>query len=162
LSSTGIFAPPQHYKGKYFDNNIAASKLLTYDEIATLSAESDKIKRRDQNRALSRLIDKRKIMSVDDDDAVRGLVNSNVLSKKANKILKKAHKAVRHTAKRVKTFRNFIVWFFAFGLIGLGMQITMKSIKQAGGQPLVIGTTVGLTKAVGSFLVIYFLIKETI
>jgi uncharacterized membrane protein YadS len=55
-----------------------------------------------------------------------------------------------------------IVWFFAFGLTGLGMQITFKSIAQAGGQPLIIGTVVGLTKAIGSLIVIMLFVRETI
>jgi uncharacterized membrane protein YadS len=47
-------------------------------------------------------------------------------------LLKKAHKAVRHTATKVAAFRTWITWLFAFGLVGLGMQITLASIKQAG------------------------------
>ena len=46
------------------------------------------------------------------------------------------------------------MWLFAFGLTGLGMQITVASLKQAGGQPLVIGGIVGTIKAVGSLIVI--------
>ncbi len=174
LSTTGIFAPPNHYKGKYFDNsdkvmvkrdaqgNITSSKLLKDDDAAVLQAEFDKVQREDRKAALQRLIDNRKVMSIDDDDTLRGLVNAHVLSKDANKILKHAHKVVRHTAKRVKWFRTLIVWFFAFGLTGLGMQITLASIKQAGGQPLVIGTVVGLTKAAGALIVILLFVRETI
>jgi len=51
---------------------------------------------------------------------------------------------------------------FAFGLIGLGMQITLKSMKQAGGQPALIGGIVGFLKAVLSLIVVLFLISETI
>jgi len=162
LSSTGIFAPANHYKGKYFDNNIKEKKLLKDDQVATLKAEAGKLQREDRKNALARLIENKKVMSIDDDDTLRGLINAKVLSKDANKILKGAHKAVRHTAKRVKKFRQLIVWFFAFGLIGLGMQITMSSIKQAGGQPLVIGTIVGATKAIGSLIVVMMFIHETI
>ena len=162
LSSTGIFAPANHYKGKYFDNNIKESKLLKDDEIATLKAQADKVQREDRKAALGRLLENKKVMSIDDDDTLRGLVNAKVLDKDANKILKHAHKAVRHTAKRVKKFRQLIVWFFAFGLVGLGMQITFASIKQAGGQPLVIGTIVGATKAIGSLIVIMMFVSETI
>jgi uncharacterized membrane protein YadS len=162
LSSTGIFAPANHYKGKYFDNNIKESKLLKDEDAAMLKAEADKVQREDQKAALARLIENKKVMSIDDDDTLRGLVNSKVLSKDANKVLKGAHKAVRHTAKRVKKFRQLIVWFFAFGLVGLGMQITFSSIKQAGGQPLVIGTIVGTTKAIGALIVILLFVAETI
>jgi hypothetical protein len=82
-------------------------------------------------------------MTIEDDDTLRGLANAKVMSKDANKILKGAHKAVRHTAKKVKAFRNWITWLFAFGLVGLGMQITVSSMRQAGGQPAVIGGIVG-------------------
>jgi len=174
LSSTGIFAPPQHYKGKYFDNsekvlvkkdsdgNVTSSKLLKDEQVATLKAEMDKIQREDQKAALGRLIEGKKLMSPDDDTVLRGLVNAKVLSKDANHILKDAHKAVYHTAKRVGWFRDLIIWFFAFGLTGLGMQITFSAIKQAGGQPLVIGTVVGTAKAVGSLIVILLFVGEVI
>jgi len=163
LSSTGIFAPANHYKGKYFDNsNVKESKMLTDADKATLKAQAGKVQREDRKAALGRLLENGKVMSVDDDDALRGLVNAKIMDKKANKILKKAHKAVRHTAKRVKKFRQLIVWFFAFGLVGLGMQITFSSIKQAGGQPLVIGTIVGTTKAIGALIVILLFVGETV
>jgi uncharacterized membrane protein YadS len=162
LSTTGVFAPPNHYQGKYFDNNIKEEKLLKDEQLATLKGEAGKVQREDQKAAYGRLIENRKLMSIDDDDVLRGLVNSKTLSKEANDVLKDAHKAVRHEAKRVKWFRTLIVWFFAFGLTGLGMQITFKSIAQAGGQPLIIGTVVGLTKAIGSLLVIMLFVRETI
>lgn len=166
LSTTGIFAPANHYKGKYFGNTaesgFKSSKLLKDDQKALLQAESAKVQRVDRKAALERLIANGKIMSIDDDDALRGLVNAKVLSKDANKILKGAHKAVRHTAKKIKAFRNWITWLFAFGLVGLGMQITVSSMKQAGGQPAVIGGIVGFTKAVLSLIVVMVLIRDTI
>ena len=162
LSSTGIFAPANHYKGKYFDNNIKTEKLLKDDEIATLQGEVDKVQREDNKVALLRLIENKKVMSIADDDTLRGLVNSKVLSKDANHVLKTAHHAVRHTAKKVKAFRNWITWLFAFGLVGLGMQITVASMKQAGGQPAVIGAIVGTAKAVLSLVVVLMLISETV
>lgn len=67
LSTTGIFAPAQHYKGKYFDNNIKESKMLTAEDVSLLQSEAGKIQRADQQEALGRLIDNRKIMSPDDD-----------------------------------------------------------------------------------------------
>jgi uncharacterized membrane protein YadS len=162
LSSTGIFAPAEHYKGKYFDNNIKVEKLLKDDEVALLQGERDKVQRQDQQGALGRLIENRKVMSPDDDDVLRGLVNTKVLSKDASGILKSAHKAVRHTAKKVGAFRSWITWLFAFGLVGLGMQITLAAIKQAGGQPLVIGGIVGTLKAVLSLVVVLLFVHETI
>ena len=174
LSTTGIFAPAQHYQGKFFDNSEkvmvktdkvtgkTTSKMLKDEQVALLQSELPKVQREDQKAALERLIAERKVASIDHDTVLRGLANAKVLSKDANKILSESHKAVYHTAKRIAWFRDLIVWFFAFGLTGLGMQITFSSIKQAGGQPLVIGTVVGLTKAIGSLIVVLLFVHETI
>ena len=162
LSSTGVFAPKQHYKGKYFDNDIAEAKMLTAAEATALQAEIGTLQRNDQRDAMQRLIENGKVMSIDDDDTLRGVVNAKLLSKDASGILKKAHKAVRHTAKKIAAFRDWITLLFAFGLTGLGMQITLASIKQAGGQPLVIGGVVGTAKAVLSLVVILLFVRETI
>lgn len=163
LSTTGIFAPPNHYKGKYFDNTkVKASKMMTDEQIAVLTANAGKIQRKDRKEALARLIEGRKIASIEDDATIRGIANSRIMGKKAGHVLKKAHKAVRHTAKKVKAFRKWITWLFAFGLVGLGMQITIKSMKQAGGQPAVIGGVVGFTKAALSLVVVMMLISETV
>lgn len=166
LSTTGIFAPANHYKGKYFGNTaesgFKSSKLLKDADKAALQAELGKVQRADRKAAVERLIANGKIMSIDDDDQIRGLVNAKVMSKGNNKILKGAHKAVRHTAKKIKAFRKWITWLFAFGLVGLGMQITVASMKQAGGQPAVIGGIVGFTKAVLSLIVVMVLVKDTI
>ncbi|MBE9558346.1 MAG: putative sulfate exporter family transporter [Proteobacteria bacterium] len=163
LSTTGIFAPPNHYKGKYFDNSkIKESKLLNEEQIAALTAESDKIQREDRGKAFATMIENRKVMSIDDETLLRGLVNAKVLSKDANGIIKKSLKAVRHTAAKIKKFRQWITWLFAFGLTGLGMQITGAAMRQAGGQPLVIGGIVGTLKAVLSLIVIVLFVTETI
>ena len=58
LSSTGIFAPAQHYQGRYFDNTrVTSAQQLNDKEIATLKAEASKLVREDQKQALARLID---------------------------------------------------------------------------------------------------------
>ncbi len=163
LSTTGVFAPPHHYKGKYFDNTkVKAEKMMTDAQLAVLQANAGKVQRDDHKAALARLIEGRKVASIEDDATIRGLANSKVMGKKSGKILKKAHKAVRHTAKKIKAFRQWITWLFAFGLVGLGMQITIGSMKQAGGQPAVIGGIVGALKAVLSLIVVMVLITETI
>ena len=162
LSSTGVFAPAKHYKGKYFDNNITESKMLTAEQAATLSAEVPKLQRSDRKEAVASLLSNRKVMSIDEETALRGLFNANILSKDANKVLKSATKVVRHTAPMIKKFRQWITLLFAFGLTGLGMQITFSAMKQAGGQPLIIGGIVGTTKAVLSLIVILMFVKETI
>lgn len=166
LSTTGMFAPAKHYKGKYFGNTVESgfkeSNLLKSTDKDALNAEISKIQRDDRRAALQRLIDNGKVMSIADDDTLRGLINAKVLSKDANGILKSAHHAVRHTAKKIKAFRKWITWLFAFGLVGLGMQITVGAMKQAGGQPAVIGGIVGLLKAVLSLIVVMLLISETV
>lgn len=166
LSTTGIFAPANHYKGKYFSNTVEGgfktSKLLKTEQTALLSSEASKLQREDYKAALAALIANGKIMSIEDDTSIRGIVNSGVMSKDANKILKGAHKAVRHTAKKIKAFRDWITWLFAFGLVGLGMQITIGAMRQAGGQPAVIGGIVGAAKAILSLVVVMMLIKTTI
>ena len=174
LSSTGIFAPARHYQGAYFDNSDKMLKrvdkrsgkeinnYLKEPEVATLAKELGKVKRDDQRLALQRLIEGKKVVSETDDDTLRGIVNAKILSKEGNAILTRAHRAVRHTAQKIAMFRDLIAWFFTFGLVGLGMQITMASIRQAGGQPLVIGSIVGVIKAVGSLIVVMLLVAETI
>ncbi|MEE8189766.1 MAG: putative sulfate exporter family transporter [Kiloniellales bacterium] len=162
LSSTGVFAPAQHYKGKYFDSNVSAGKLLKDEQMATVTAEIDKLQREDQKGAIGRMLENKKIMSIDDETLIRGVYNSKVFSKDANKVLKSATKAVRKTAAKIKKFRQWITLLFAFGLTGLGMQITFAAMKQAGGQPLVIGGIVGTTKAVLSLIVIVLFVGETI
>jgi uncharacterized membrane protein YadS len=166
LSTTGIFAPANHYKGKFFGNTteqgFKESNMLKAEQTTLLQAESANVQRADRRAALDRLIQNGKIMSIDDDDVLRGLVNAKVVSKDANAILKSAHKAVRHTAKKVAAFREWITWLFAFGLVGLGMQITVGAMKQAGGQPAAIGAIVGLAKAVLSLIVVMMLVSETV
>ncbi|MEN8132957.1 MAG: hypothetical protein ABFS45_22825, partial [Pseudomonadota bacterium] len=166
LSTTGIFSPANHYKGKFFGNTAESGfkekNLLSAEQQGVLESEFTKVQRDDRKGALRRLIDNGKVMSIDDDDALRGLYNAKIIAKDANKILKKSHKAVRHTAKKIKAFRKWITWLFAFGLVGLGMQITVGAMRQAGGQPAVIGGIVGFTKAVLSLIVVVLLIADKV
>ncbi|MBS1218920.1 MAG: rane protein, partial [Proteobacteria bacterium] len=173
LSSTGIFAPARHYQGSYFDNSDkvmikkdrAGKEINNYlkdADLDLLKKDAAKVKRDDQKAALQRLIENKKLMSIEDDDTLRGVVNAKILSKEGNAVLVKAHRAVRHTAPKIAKFRDLIAWFFTFGLVGLGMQITLASIKQAGGQPLVVGSVVGVIKAVGSLIVVMVFVHETI
>jgi uncharacterized integral membrane protein (TIGR00698 family) len=62
----------------------------------------------------------------------------------------------------IPAFRDWLTWLFAFGLTGLGMQITYAAMRQAGGQPLVIGSVVGVLKAVLSLIVVLMFVRETI
>ena len=166
LSTTGIFAPASHYQGKYFGNTpeqgFEMENLLKPGQIQLLSAQINNIKQTDERSALERLIENGKIMSIDDDNTVRRIINANIFSEEVNEILTAAHKAVRHTAKKIEAFRQWITWLFAFGLVGLGMQITVSAMKQAGGEPAIIGGIVGFIKAALSLIVVMLLISETV
>ena len=166
LSTTGVFAPANHYQGKYFGNTLEQGfkheNLLKAEQMVLLQSEMNHVQRADYQEALQRLIENGKIMSIDDDTAVRGLINAGIMSPNASKILKNAHDAVRHTAKKIEAFRQWITWLFAFGLVGLGMQITVGSMKQAGGQPAIIGGIVGFIKAALSLVVVMMLVSETV
>ncbi len=166
LSTTGVFAPANHYQGKYFGNTVEQGfkleNLLQAEQIAILKADANKIQNADYREAYNRLIKNNKIMSIADDTVVRGLINAKTLSPDANKILASAHQSVRHTAKKIDNFRQWITWLFAFGLVGLGMQITVGSMKQAGGEPAIIGGVVGFIKAALSLVVVMLLVSETV
>lgn len=166
LSTTGIFAPASHYQGKYFGNTadlgFKEENRLKSDQIQVLNAQMQGVERADHRAALQRLIDNGKIMLIEDDNAIRSLINAKQLSAEATAVMEAAHKAVRHTAKKIEAFRDWITWLFAFGLVGLGMQITVGSMKQAGGEPAVIGGIVGFIKAALSLVVVMLLIGETV
>lgn len=84
LSTTGMFAPANHYKGKFFDNSkVSAKKMLKPEQIAELQANSSKVQREDRKAALARLIAGGKVASIDDDATLRGLANSKVMGKKS-------------------------------------------------------------------------------
>ncbi|MEK7716179.1 MAG: hypothetical protein AAB322_00320, partial [Pseudomonadota bacterium] len=144
------------------DGTIKESKMLADKDAEVLKAEADKVTDEPLKAALAGLIENKKATSFEHDRQLAKILNANMLSAKANKVLKKMHGAVFKPAPRISKFRNIIAWFFTFGLVGLGMQITMASIKQAGGQPLIIGSMVGAVKAVGSLIVVWLLVKEIV
>ena len=174
LGSTGMFAPGSELPGKYFDNsekhlvkkdkegNVKESKMLSDKDAELLKGEADKVTDEPLKAALASLIENKKATSFEHNRQLAKILNANMLSAKANKVLKKMHGAVFKPAPRISKFRNIIAWFFTFGLVGLGMQITMASIKQAGGQPLIIGSVVGAVKAVGSLIVVWLFVKEIV
>ena len=84
------------------------------------------------------------------------------LSKDLKSAIQHAVKQVHKKSKTVVTLTDFMIWFFAFGLIGLGMQITKKSIFQAGGWPIVMGVISGVIKATLSFFVVLWLVKDVV
>jgi hypothetical protein len=75
---------------------------------------------------------------------------------------KDADRLVQAKPATMEMMREYMMWFFAFGLIGLGMQITWQTLRQAGGKAAMIGVVTGITKAVLSFFVCWLLIKGSI
>lgn len=161
LSTLGVFAPAGHYQGKYFSSTeIKEDKLLKEKDLAALQAALPKVTAPEDNKALQDLIAGRKLATRDQDVLLRGVAKMESLDKDAKDALGNAHKAAWHDSKIIKAYRDWIAWLFAFGLTGLGMQITVASIKQAGGKPLIIGSVVGLIKAVGSLIVVLLFVRE--
>ncbi len=161
LSSTGVFAPAGHYQGKYFSSTeVKEDKLLRPKEVRALQAELSKARTPQETAAMQALIDNRKIMTRADSDTLKAVTKIPGFDAVAKGAIEKADKASTHDSKIIKAFRDWIAWLFAFGLIGLGMQITGKALKQAGGKPLIIGGVVGTLKAVGSLIVVLLFVKE--
>ena len=162
LSSMGLFAPAGHYQGKYFSGEqVKEDQLLKPKETRSLEAVLPKAKDAAETRALQDLIANRKLTSRDQDNALKAVAKreggNEPLAKAA---IDKASKAAWHDSKIIRAYRDWIAWLFAFGLIGLGMQITTKALKQAGGKPLIIGGIVGTLKAVGSLVVVLLFVRE--
>jgi len=161
LSTMGVFAPAGHYQGKYFSGTeIKEDKLLKAKDLEALQAALPKMRNEKETEALKALIADKKETTREQDGILRSVAKSPELDEAAKKALESAHKAAWHTSKRITAFRDWIAWLFAFGLIGLGMQITAKSLKQAGGKPLIIGSVVGTIKAVGSLIVVLLFVRE--
>ncbi len=186
MSSLGFFSPPSHYKGKYIDVSYNDRTRITDKEHEVLSkayaAGEIKGLNPSQDAALKDLISQHQIAGNFDDrnnkavfdktgrermfalESVMAQVKdkSITMSKDASAAIKHAIKQVHKKSKTVTTLTDCMIWFFAFGLIGLGMQITKKAISQAGGWPLVMGVISGVTKAVLSFFVVLWLVKDVV
>jgi uncharacterized integral membrane protein (TIGR00698 family) len=161
LSSAGIFAPAGHYQGRYFSTEeVKKENLLNEKEVAALQAALPKARNPQETKAIEQLIADKKVTTRDQDTLLRGVAKIEGLDKAAASALGKAHRVVFHSSKTIAAYRDWLAWLFAFGLIGLGMQITTASLKQAGGKPLVIGSVVGLIKAVGSLIVVLLFVRE--
>lgn len=188
LSTFGAFTPAGHYQGKYFSaEKVKDDALLKEKDVAALQAELERLRAPegaaqldkhfvdkavtvekhkatavDAHQAMADLIANRKNMTRQNDDLLKAVSQMSGLADGAKGALEKAHKAVWHSSKTIAAFRDWLAWLFAFGLIGLGMQITTAALKQAGGKPLVIGGVVGTVKAVGSLVVVLLFVKEFI
>ena len=163
LSSTGIFTPAGHYQGKYFSSEqVKEDNLLRPKEIRALEGELPKVTDPVQLQALRELMDKRKLSSRAQDDSLKYVARIKGLDAVAKAAIEKASKVAWHDSKIIGAFRDWLAWLFSIGLTGLGMQITAKTIKQAGGKPLIIGGIVGTIKAVGSLIVVLLFVREFI
>ena len=186
MSSVGMFSPPSHYKGKYIDVSYNDRSQVTPEELVTLqdamaNNEFSGLKP-EQLEAVTNLIEQSQIAGNYEDRAdkkafdhvgrarmtqLQGTLAAAkgkeiTLSADVKGALKHAVKQVKKKSKTVVTLTDFMIWFFAFGLIGLGMQITKKAIFQAGGWPIVMGVIAGITKATLSFFVVLWLIKDVV
>ncbi len=186
MSSVGLFSPPSHYKGKYIDVSYNDRTQVTTEEHEVLDeAMQDgafSVLTTEQMAAVQDLIAQRQIAGNYNDrndkkafdhvgrarmSELEGILAAAKakeisLSKDVKSALKHSVKQVHKKSKTVVTLTDFMIWFFAFGLIGLGMQITKKSITQAGGWPIVMGVIAGITKATLSFFVVLWLVKDVV
>ncbi len=186
MSSSGLFSPPGHYKGKYIDVSYNDRTQVTPEEWETLNNAMEAGEFSDLNAeqmaAVKDLIEQHQIAGNYEDrndkkkfdqvgrarmtelEGVLAAAKAKTikLSKEVTGALKHAVKQVHKASKTIVTLTDFMIWFFAFGLIGLGMQITKKAITQAGGWPIVIGVISGVTKAVLSFFVVLWLVKDVV
>ena len=163
LSSTGAFAPAGHYQGKYFSSEqVKEDKLLKPKEVRILAGELPKARNATETRALEDLIANRKMMTRAQGETLKSVAKIEGFDEVAAGAIANANKAANHDSPIIKNFRDWLAWLFSFGLIGLGMQITVASIKQAGGKPLIIGSVVGTLKAVGSLIVVLMFVTEFI
>ncbi len=186
LSSMGLFAPATHYKGKFIDFSYNDRSQITAEEHETLKTAlaNDSIKglNEEQMEAIRHLVKKHQISGNYEDRgdkqkfykqgekrmfAIESVIAAAkgekiVLDKEVVSALKHSVKQVHKKSKTLSVLTDCMIWFFAFGLIGLGMQITKKSIMQAGGMPLVIGFIAGVTKATLSFFVVLWLVKDVV
>lgn len=56
--------------------------------------------------------------------------------------------------------RKLYEWFFAIGLSGLGMQISLAELRKAGGRPLAVGIAAATLKAVGALITVLLFIPN--
>ncbi|QJB57545.1 putative sulfate exporter family transporter [Pseudodesulfovibrio sp. zrk46] len=185
LSSFGLFSPPSHYKGKYLDFTYNQRTEVTPEELTVIQKAHETgipgLKAEEQ-AAFSDLVKQHQIAGNFEDrenksrfdetarERMRGLESMLARDKGGELTLSKDVKgAVKHAIKQVKKesktlviLTDAMIWFFAYGLIGLGMQITRKSLAQAGGWPLVMGGISGVAKASLSFIVVMYFVKDVV
>jgi uncharacterized integral membrane protein (TIGR00698 family) len=185
MSSFGLFSPPDHYKGKYLDFSYNERTEVTPEELAVLSeAHAAGIPglHEDEQAAMDDLVRQHQIAGNFEDRDNKSVFDATArqrmaglesmiarnkggelsLTAEVKSAVAHALKQVHKKSKTVVTLTDAMIWFFAYGLIGLGMQITKKSLAQAGGWPLVMGGISGLTKATLSFIVVMYFVKDVV
>jgi uncharacterized integral membrane protein (TIGR00698 family) len=165
FSSTGVFTPSgQELHGKHFYSfKPAESKEVRTRDLKKIQAliESGSVTDPKVREALEKLVTDRQVTSANQTDLVLKAQDFTP-DKDMKKVFADADKKVQAKPKTMEMMREYMMWFFAFGLIGLGMQITWSTIRQAGGKAAMIGVVSGVTKAVLSFFVCWLLIKGSI
>ncbi len=188
LSTMGVFAPGDHYQGKYFSSTeVKQDKLLSGKALRALDGEltrlrgaadapvlskflldkavvikDHKVTTEEVYKAFGELIANKKMMTRDQSYILFAVSKMEGLDPGAKGAIDNAKNASEFDSPTIKDYRDWLVWLFGFGLVGLGMQITGKSLKQAGGMPLILGGIVGTVKAVGSLIVVMLFVKEFI
>lgn len=185
MSSFGLFSPPGHYKGKYLDFSYNQRTEVTPEELVVLeNAQSAGIPglNEDEQEAFDNLVQQHQIAGDFADRDNKELFDTKArkrmaglesmlarvkgkeitISSEVKSAVKHAVKQVHKKSKTIVTLTDAMIWFFAYGLIGLGMQITRKSLAQAGGWPLVMGAISGVAKATLSFIVVMYFVKDVV
>ncbi|MDD4731704.1 MAG: putative sulfate exporter family transporter [Desulfovibrio sp.] len=185
MSSLGVFSPSGHYKGKYLDFSYNQRTEVTPEELDVLAkAQAAGIPglNEEERAAFADLVKQRQIAGNFDErdnktvfdttarhrmDALESILarakgGEITISADVKSALGHAIKQVHKKSKTIVTLTDAMIWFFAYGLIGLGMQITKKSLAQAGGWPLVMGGISGVAKATLSFIVVMYFVKDVV
>ncbi|WP_333655591.1 YeiH family protein, partial [Dissulfurispira sp.] len=165
FSSTGVFTPKNYeLHGKHFYNfTLDEKKELRTRDLKKIQAfvESGAVTDPKVKAALEKLVADRQITSSEQTDLVLK-AQDFTKDKDLKAVFKEADKKVQAKPKTLETMREYMMWFFAFGLIGLGMQITWQTIRQAGGKAAVIGVIAGASKAILSFFAVWLFVKGNI
>lgn len=166
LMSVGFFTPKGfELHGKdWYNFTPSEKKQLKKEELAKIKnfVDSGSITNPMVKEALEKLLVDKQITSTAQADHVLK-AQDFTKDKELKKLFKDAVKKVHEKPITIEIMREYMLWFFAYGLSALGMQITWQSMKQAGGKAVaVIGAITGFLKAFLSFWVCLFLLKETI
>lgn len=165
FSSTGVFTPKGvELHGKDFYNfKLDESKEVRTRDLKKMQAmiESGAITDARVKAAVEKLVADRQVTSSEQTDLVLKAQDFTP-DKDMKAAFKNADAKVKTKPKTMEMMREYMMWFFAFGLIGLGMQITWATIRQAGGKAAMIGVFTGIVKATLSFFVCWLLIKGSI